>query len=602
MRLILTDTFIRNFAIIAHIDHGKSTLADRLIEYCEGVSKREMKEQILDSMEIERERGITIKAQTVRLEHVNNDNKYTLNLIDTPGHVDFSYEVSRSMAACEGALLIVDATQGVEAQTLANAWLAIEANLEIIPVLNKVDLASSDVDRVKSQIKELIGIETDDTVSVSAKTGQGIKDLLQKIIYKCPYPKGKDNGPLKALLIDSWYDSYLGVMVLIRVKNGFLKKNMKIKLLISNTEYQIEKVGVFTPKPIEVDLLKAGEVGFITANIKETSQAWVGDTIVESRNPNKLEPLPGFKPSVPVVFCGLYPLDANEYDSLKVSLGKLKLNDSSFTFENESSAALGLGFRCGFLGLLHLEIIQERLKREFGLDLIVTPPSVVYKIIKTDNEQKSIHNPAEWPNQTKIKQIKEPWIKASIFSPETYIGPIIQLCSEKRGIQKEINFTGNRVLLEYFLPLNEVIFDFHDKLKSISKGYGSFDYEMSDYRDGALQKVSILVNGEIVEGLSFITHIDKATARGRVICNKLKESIPKQLFKIAIQASIGSKIIARETLSSLRKDVIAKCYGGDVTRKRKLLDKQKAGKKKMKQVGNVNIPQEAFLAAIKLDN
>ena len=598
----MTDTLIRNFAIIAHIDHGKSTLADRLIEYCEGLSKREMKEQILDSMEIERERGITIKAQTVRLEHKEKEKKYILNLIDTPGHVDFSYEVSRSMAACEAALLIVDATQGVEAQTLANAWLAIEANLEIIPVLNKVDLPSSDVEKVKKQISELIGIETKDTISVSAKTGFGIKELLEKIIAKCPYPKGLEAEPLKALLIDSWYDSYLGVMVLIRVKSGYLKKNMKIKLLISDTEYIVEKVGVFTPKPLEVDTLKAGEVGFITANIKETSQAWVGDTIVVSKNPNKLDPLPGFKPSVPVVFCGLYPLDANEYDTLKTSLGKLKLNDSSFTYENESSAALGLGFRCGFLGLLHLEIIQERLRREFNLDLIVTPPSVIYKISKTDGTEESIHNPAEWPQQTKISEIKEPWIKASIFSPESYIGSIIQLCTEKRGIQKEINFTGNRVLLEYYLPLNEVIFDFHDRLKSISKGYGSFDYEMHDYKAGNLQKVSILVNGEIVEGLSFITHHDKATSRGRQICNKLKESIPKQLFKIAIQASIGSKVIARETLSSLRKDVIAKCYGGDVTRKRKLLDKQKAGKKKMKQVGNVNIPQEAFLAAIKLDN
>ena len=543
-----------------------------------------------------------MKAQSVRLEHTDRNNKYILNLIDTPGHVDFSYEVSRSMSACEGALLIVDATQGVEAQTLANAWLAIEADLEIIPVLNKVDLPSADIEKVKLQIKELIGIETNDTVSVSAKTGQGVKQLLDKIILKCPHPIGSDNDPLKALLIDSWYDSYLGVMVLIRVKSGYLKKNMKIKLLVSDTEYQIEKVGVFTPKPFEVETLKAGEVGFITANIKETSQAWVGDTIVQSRNPQNLSPLPGFKPSIPVVFCGLYPLDANEYDLLKISLGKLKLNDSSFTFETESSAALGLGFRCGFLGLLHLEIIQERLKREFGLDLIVTPPSVIYKISRTDEKEQLVDNPAEWPLQTKIKEIKEPWIKASIFSPETYVGPIIQLCTEKRGVQKEINFTGNRVLLEYYLPLNEVIFDFHDKLKSISKGYGSFDYEMHEYKQGNLQKVSILVNGEAVEGLSFISHVEKAAARGRVICNKLKDSIPKQLFKIAIQASIGSKVIARETLSSLRKDVIAKCYGGDVTRKRKLLDKQKAGKKKMKQVGNVNIPQEAFLAAIKLDN
>ena len=598
----MVDNLIRNFAIIAHIDHGKSTLADRLIEYCDGLSEREMKEQILDSMDIERERGITIKAQTVKLNYQYKGKKYILNIIDTPGHVDFSYEVSRSMSACEAALLLVDATQGVEAQTLANAWLAIEANLEIIPVLNKVDLPSADEEKVKTQIRDLIGIETNDTISVSAKTGKGISELLERIIQKCPSPRGKDKEPLKALLIDSWYDTYLGVMVLIRVNSGFLKKNMKIKLLISDTEYQIEKVGCFTPKPAELDYLRAGEVGFITANIKETSQAWVGDTIVESKNPSKLEPLPGFKPSIPVVFCGLYPLDANEYDSLKNSLGKLKLNDSSFTFENESSAALGLGFRCGFLGLLHLEIIQERLKREFDLDLIVTPPSVVYKIVKTDGIEEEIHNPAEWPIQTKIKDIKEPWIKASIFSPENFIGAIIQLCTEKRGVQKEINFTGNRVLLEYFLPLNEVVFDFHDRLKSISKGYGSFDYEISDYRKGDLQKVSILVNGEIVEGLSFITHVEKATARGRVICNKLKDSIPKQLFKIAIQASIGSKIIARETLSSLRKDVIAKCYGGDVTRKRKLLDKQKAGKKKMKQVGNVNIPKEAFLAAIKLDS
>ena len=593
---------IRNFSIIAHIDHGKSTLADRLIQFCGGLTEREMKEQVLDSMDIERERGITIKAQTVRLEYKAKDGEtYTLNIIDTPGHVDFSYEVNRSLSACEASLLVVDASQGVEAQTLANLYQAVENNHTIIPVLNKIDLPAAEPERVKGQIEDILGIDTSNVLEISAKSGLGIEDVLEAVVNQFPPPKGIKDSSLKALLVDSWYDAYLGVVILVRVIDGVIKKGMEIKFHQADTKHLVERVGNFTPKMVASDDIRSGELGYITAAIKEVAQTKVGDTIFLA-NDKKTEPLPGFKPSQPVVFCGLFPTNAADFKFLKDALSKLKLNDSSFHFEQETSAALGMGFRCGFLGLLHLEIIQERLKREFGLDLIVTPPSVVYKIIKTDNEQKSIHNPAEWPNQTKIKQIKEPWIKASIFSPETYIGPIIQLCSEKRGIQKEINFTGNRVLLEYFLPLNEVIFDFHDKLKSISKGYGSFDYEMSDYRDGALQKVSILVNGEIVEGLSFITHIDKATARGRVICNKLKESIPKQLFKIAIQASIGSKIIARETLSSLRKDVIAKCYGGDVTRKRKLLDKQKAGKKKMKQVGNVNIPQEAFLAAIKLDN
>ena len=594
---------IRNFAIIAHIDHGKSTLADRLIEYCGGLTSREMKQQVLDSMDIERERGITIKAQSVRLEYKNsNGENYILNLIDTPGHVDFSYEVSRSMAACEGALLLVDATQGVEAQTLANSWLAIEADLEIIPVLNKIDLPSADPDKVKQQIQEIIGIDINDTISVSAKTGKGLEQVVDKLINKLPHPSGDVNSPLRALLVDSWYDTYLGVMVLVKVVDGFLKKGDKIKLLLSESEYQIDKVGVFRPKPEEVGELQAGEVGFITANIKETSQAWVGDTIVESKNIAKIKPLPGFKPSTPVVFCGLYPIDANDYDHLKESLNKLRLNDSSFTFETESSIALGLGYRCGFLGLLHLEIIQERLKREFSLDLVVTPPSVVYKIKKTDETLTELHNPADWPEQTKIIEIREPWINATIFSPDSYLGGILKLCIEKRGIQKDINFAGNRVVINFLLPLNEVIFDFHDRIKSISQGYASFDYEIIDYRIGKLDKVNILVNGENVESLSFISHKEKAVTRGRAICNKLKDSIPQQLFKIAIQAAIGSKVIARETIGSLRKDVIAKCYGGDVTRKRKLLEKQKAGKKRMKQVGNVNIPQEAFLAAIKLDS
>ena len=599
----MTTENIRNFAIIAHIDHGKSTLADRLIEFCGGLSSREMKQQVLDSMEIERERGITIKAQSVRLEYTDHNKKtFILNLIDTPGHVDFSYEVSRSMAACEGALLLVDASQGVEAQTLANSWLAIEADLEIIPVLNKIDLPSAEPERIKKQIEEIIGIDTTNTVSVSAKTGNGVEQVINNLISLLPPPKGSNKNPLRALLVDSWYDTYLGVMVLVRVVDGILKKGERIKLLLSDSEYQIDKVGVFRPKPEEVNELQAGEVGFITANIKETSQAWVGDTIVDSKNIYKIAPLPGFKPSTPVVFCGLYPIDASDYDHLKESLNKLKLNDSSFTFENESSVALGLGFRCGFLGLLHLEIIQERLKREFSLDLVVTPPSVVYKVLKTNEEALEIHNPADWPEQTKIKEVSEPWINATIFSPESYLGGILKLCIEKRGIQKDINFSGNRVVINFHLPLNEVIFDFHDRIKSISQGYASFDYEIIDYQSGKLDKVNILVNGEIVESLAFITHKEKAVSRGRTICSKLKDSIPKQLFKVAIQAAIGSKVIARETLGSMRKDVIAKCYGGDVTRKRKLLEKQKAGKKKMKQVGNVNIPQEAFLAAIKLDN
>ena len=484
----MTTENIRNFAIIAHIDHGKSTLADRLIEFCGGLSSREMKQQVLDSMEIERERGITIKAQSVRLEYTDHNKKtFILNLIDTPGHVDFSYEVSRSMAACEGALLLVDASQGVEAQTLANSWLAIEADLEIIPVLNKIDLPSAEPERIKKQIEEIIGIDTTNTVSVSAKTGNGVEQVINNLISLLPPPKGSNKNPLRALLVDSWYDTYLGVMVLVRVVDGILKKGERIKLLLSDSEYQIDKVGVFRPKPEEVNELQAGEVGFITANIKETSQAWVGDTIVDSKNIYKIAPLPGFKPSTPVVFCGLYPIDASDYDHLKESLNKLKLNDSSFTFENESSVALGLGFRCGFLGLLHLEIIQERLKREFSLDLVVTPPSVVYKVLKTNEEALEIHNPADWPEQTKIKEVSEPWINATIFSPESYLGGILKLCIEKRGIQKDINFSGNRVMINFHLPLNEVIFDFHDRIKSISQGYASFDYEIIDYQSGKVR-------------------------------------------------------------------------------------------------------------------
>ena len=593
--------FIRNFAIIAHIDHGKSTLSDRLIEYCGTISTREMKDQILDSMDIERERGITIKAQTIRLEYRDeNGNNFLLNLIDTPGHVDFSYEVSRSLAACEGVILLVDASQGVEAQTLANTWLALEANLEIIPVLNKVDLPASDPIKVKSQISDLIGLDISNIPNVSGKTGEGVKELLKHLINTIPAPKGESKNSLKALLIDAWYDSYLGVMVLVRVFDGVLEKGMKVKLLRSKKEYQIEQVGVLSPKPIAVDRLSSGEVGFITAAIKNVSEAWVGDTITNLKNPT-LIPLEGFKESVPVVFCGLYPVDAGEFDKLRDSLSKLRLNDTSFHFEMESSAALGLGFRCGFLGLLHLEIIQERLEREFDIDLVTTAPSVVYKINLNDKKILNIHNPADWPEITKVNKIEEPWIRATIFSPDDYLGKILQLCNDKRGVQIELSFVGKRVMLVYDLPLNEVIFDFNDNLKSISRGYASFDYEIKNYQEGNLVKVSLLINSENVDSLSFIVHRDSAEARGRAICSKLKDLIPRQLFKIAIQAAIGGKIIARETVSALRKDVTAKCYGGDITRKKKLLEKQKKGKKRMKQLGNVDIPQEAFLAALKVD-
>ncbi len=592
---------IRNFAIIAHIDHGKSTLSDRLIEYCGTVSNRKMKDQILDSMDIERERGITIKAQTIRLEYIDNSDKnYIFNLIDTPGHVDFSYEVSRSLAACEGVILLVDSSQGVEAQTLANTWLALESNLEIIPVLNKVDLPASEPERVKSQIEDLIGLETKNIPMVSGKTGKGIELLLDKIINNIPAPRGKAELSLKALLIDAWYDSYLGVMVLVRIHDGILKKGMKVKLLKSKKEYQIEQVGVLVPEAKIVDELLPGEVGFLTAAIKNVSEAWVGDTITEIRNPTE-KALPGFKESIPVVFCGLYPTDASDFDKLRDSLAKLRLNDTSFHFEVESSAALGLGFRCGFLGLLHLEIVQERLEREFDLDLVTTAPSVIYELIMKDSKTIKIHNPSDWPDITKIDKIKEPWIKATIFTPDEYLGKIIKLCNDKRGRQVELSYVGNRVMLIYNLPLNEVIFDFNDNLKSISRGYASFDYEIKEYQEGKLVKVSMLINSESVESLSFIAHRDSVDIRARTICEKLKELIPRQLFKIAIQAAIGGKIIARETVNAMRKDVTAKCYGGDITRKKKLLEKQKKGKKRMKQVGNVDIPQEAFLAALKID-
>jgi GTP-binding protein LepA len=592
---------IRNFAIIAHIDHGKSTLSDRIIEYCGTISSREMKAQVLDSMDIERERGITIKAQTIRLNYKAPDGKeYILNLIDTPGHVDFSYEVSRSLSACEGALLLVDASQGVEAQTLANTWLALDSNLEIMPVLNKVDLPASDPEKVKSQINDLIGLQTDNIIHVSGKTGEGVKELLASIISTIPAPKGNINEPLKVLLIDAWYDSYLGVMVLVRIHDGVLKKGMKVSLMRSKKEYQIEQVGILDPKPKIVDSLSAGEVGFITAAIKSVSDAWVGDTITDMKKP-ALEALPGFKESVPVVFCGLYPVDAGEFDKLRESLSKLRLNDTSFHYEVESSAALGLGFRCGFLGLLHLEIVQERLEREFDLDLVTTAPSVIYELNMRNNELLRIHNPADWPDVTKIDSIKEPWIRATIFSPDDYLGKILSLCNNKRGVQVELSYVGKRVMLIYDLPLNEVIFDFNDSLKSISRGYASFDYEIKGYKLGNLVKVGMLINSDSVDSLSFIVHRENADIRSRAICEKLKELIPRQLFKIAIQAAIGGKVIARETVNALRKDVTAKCYGGDITRKKKLLEKQKKGKKRMKQVGNVEIPQEAFLAALKID-
>jgi len=593
---------IRNFSIIAHIDHGKSTLADRLIEYCGAVEKREMTEQILDSMDIEKERGITIKSQTVKLIYQADDgNSYILNLMDTPGHVDFSYEVSRSLSACEGSLLVVDASQGVEAQTLANVYKALDARHEVIPVLNKIDLPAADVEKTKEQIEDVIGLDASDAVKISAKTGIGIKDVLEAVVKRLPSPKGDENAPLKAMLVDSWYDRYLGVVVLIRVVDGEIKKGMKIKMMQTNANYLVDSVGVFSPKKIPVDSLKAGEIGYLVATIKKITDCRVGDTITDEKDPCADE-LPGFQPNLPVVFCGIYPTDASEFETLKAALGKLSLNDASFEYEQETSNALGFGFRCGFLGLLHLEIIQERLDREYDVDLITTAPSVVYNIKLNDGSIVQIHNPAEMPDTTKISSMDEPWIKATILVPDEYLGSVLKLCEEKRGVQIDLTYAGNRAMVVYRLPLNEIVFDFYDKLKSCSKGYASFDWEMDSYLESDLVKLSILVNAEIVDALSCIVHRSRAESRGREICARLKDLIPRQLFQIAIQAAIGGKIIARENVSAMRKDVTAKCYGGDISRKRKLLDKQKAGKKRMRSVGNVEIPQSAFIAALKVDD
>ncbi|MBX3517294.1 MAG: translation elongation factor 4 [Rhodospirillales bacterium] len=591
---------IRNFAIVAHIDHGKSTLADRLIEHCGALTEREMRDQVLDSMEIERERGITIKAQTVRLSYTAGDGQaYVLNLMDTPGHVDFSYEVSRSLAACEGSLLLVDATQGVEAQTLANAYLALENDHDIIPVLNKIDLPAADAERVRRQIADVIGLDGSGAVAISAKTGVGVSDLLEAIVTRLPAPQGDAAAPLKALLVDSWYDPYLGVMILVRIVDGILKRGMKIRMMAAGTAHQVEQVGVFTPKPVQTEALGPGEIGFLTAGIKAVAETSVGDTITSDRQPTAT-PLPGFKPTLPVVFCGLFPSDATEFENLRESLAKLRLNDASFHYEPESSAALGTGFRCGFLGLLHLEVIQERLSREFDLDLIATAPSVIYRVHMTDGTLQELHNPADMPDVVKIASIEEPWIRATIFVPGDYVGAVLQLCTERRGEQQELTYTGNRAMVVYHLPLNEVVFDFHDRLKSISRGYASFDYEVTGFRTGNLVKVAILINAEPVDAFSFICDRGQAESRGRAICQRLKDLIPRQMFKIPIQAAIGGNVVARETISALRKDVTAKCYGGDITRKRKLLEKQKAGKKRMRQFGRVEIPQSAFIAALKL--
>ena len=598
----MTDlSHIRNFSIIAHIDHGKSTLADRLIQYFGGLELREMTEQVLDNMDIERERGITIKAQTVRLKYTADDGKtYQLNLVDTPGHVDFAYEVSRSLAACEGSLLVVDASQGVEAQTLANVYQAINANHEIVPVLNKVDLPAAEPERIRQQIEDVIGIDASNAVLTSAKTGIGIKDVLEAIITRLPPPTGEAAEPLTALLVDSWYDTYLGVVILVRVKNGTIKKGTKIQFMSSGTVYPVERVGVFTPKRLEVDALNPGELGFVTAGIKAVADTNVGDTITDEARPAK-EPLPGFKPSIPVVWCGLFPVDAAQFEVLRESLGKLRLNDASFHFQMESSAALGFGFRCGFLGLLHMEIIQERLEREFNLDLITTAPSVVYRIHTTSGDEvKELHNPADMPDVTRIKAIEEPWVKATILVPDDYLGTVLKLCNDRRGEQMDLTYVGNRAMVVYQLPLNEIVFDFYDRLKSISRGYASFDYEVDGYRESDLVKVTILVNGDLVDALSFMAHRSQAEGRGRLICERLKDLIPRHLFKIPIQAAIGGKVIARETISALRKDVTAKCYGGDISRKRKLLDKQKEGKKRMRQFGQVEIPQSAFINALKM--
>lgn len=593
---------IRNFSIVAHIDHGKSTLADRLIQFTGTVSSREMTNQILDSMDIERERGITIKAQTVRLDYKAQDGQdYVLNLMDTPGHVDFGYEVSRCLAACEGALLVVDASQGVEAQTLANVYQAIDAGLDIVPVLNKIDLPAAEPERVKAQIEDVIGIDASEAIPISAKTGIGIDLVLEAVVKRLPPPKGELNAPLKALLIDSYYDAYLGVVVLVRIIDGELKKGQKIRMMAADAVYQVEQIGVFKPKKLAVEKLGPGEVGYITAQIKQVADTKVGDTITDERK-GTAQALPGFKPAQQVVFCGLFPVDAALFEDLREALGKLHLNDASFTYETESSAALGFGFRCGFLGLLHLEIVRERLEREFNLDLITTAPSVIYHIYMNDGSMKELHNPADMPDVTYIDHIEEPWIKATVLVPDEYLGSVLKLCEDRRGRQVELTYAGNRAMVIYMLPLNEVVFDFYDRLKSVSRGYASFDYHIEKYEEGDLVKMSILVNDDPVDALSMVVNRQRAEGRGRAMCEKLKDLIPRHMFKIPIQAAIGGKVIARETLSALRKDVTAKCYGGDISRKRKLLDKQKEGKKKMRQFGKVEIPQEAFIAALKMDD
>jgi GTP-binding protein LepA len=592
---------IRNFAIIAHIDHGKSTLADRLIQSTGGLAEREMVEQVLDSMDIERERGITIKAQTVRLNYRARDGKqYVLNLIDTPGHVDFAYEVNRSLAACEGSLLVVDASQGVEAQTLANVYQAIDNNHEVVPVLNKVDLPAAEPDKVKQQIEDVIGLDASNAILISAKTGLNVPEVLESIVTRLPPPNGDRDAPLKALLVDSWYDSYLGVVVLLRVVDGVLRRGQRIRMMGTGAAYEVDRVGVFTPKMVDVDELGPGEIGFLTASIKEVADTRVGDTITDDRKPVST-PLPGFRPAIPVVFCGLFPVDAAQFEDLRAAMGKLRLNDASFTYEMETSAALGFGFRCGFLGLLHLEIIQERLEREFNLDLIATAPSVIYKITLTNGSQLEIHNPVDMPDPVRVKEMEEPWIRATIMTPDEYLGSVLKLCQDRRGAQIELTYVGSRAMVKYDLPLNEVVFDFYDRLKSVSKGYASFDYQLTDFRLADLVKMQILVNGEPVDALAMLVHRTRAESRGRAMVEKLKELIPPHMFQVPIQAAIGGKIIARETVRALRKDVTAKCYGGDVTRKRKLLEKQKEGKKRMRQFGKVEIPQEAFIAALKVD-
>ena len=591
---------IRNFAIIAHIDHGKSTLADRLIQRCGAIEAREMRDQILDSMDIERERGITIKAQTVRLAYPAKDGRtYQLNLMDTPGHVDFAYEVSRSLAACEGSILVVDASQGVEAQTLANVYHALDAGHEVVPVLNKIDLPAAEPERIRQQIEDVIGIDASEAVLISAKSGIGIDEVLEALVTRLPPPDGDAAAPLQALLVDSWYDAYLGVVILVRIKNGVLKRGQKVRMMATGAAYEVDTVGYFTPKMVKCDELRPGEMGFITAGIKAVADTKVGDTITDDKKPAAAA-LAGFKPSIPVVWCGLFPIDAADYENLRDSLAKLRLNDASFQYEPETSAALGFGFRCGFLGLLHLEIIQERLEREFNLDLITTAPSVVYRVHLTNGEMQELHNPADMPEAGRIDHVEEPWSKATIMVPDEYLGSILGLCTERRGQQLDLTYAGNRAMAVYKLPLNEVVFDFYDRLKSISRGYASFDYEIDSYAESDLVKVSIMVNQEPVDALSFIVHRANAESRGRSICQRLKELIPRQMFQIAVQAAIGGRIVARETIAALRKDVLAKCYGGDVSRKRKLLDKQKEGKKRMRQFGKVEIPQSAFLAALKM--